>query len=181
MPVLLYRQQGMAPALRHVLSEEESQELHRVQMRAQQQLEQEQEQEQERQRFLKIESEMLALNAGDELDIPEGRFVHPGSLNMCGGNPSGFAKCAGSGQCSVGPNSCLECGAGTHWTCCFSNDVEGKLCSEGISLGQATAHAKILAEASVVRQRVSDIPGVQAGLGVDWSCPACTSLNPMAG
>ena len=157
----------------------DSEELLLAQIRETKRLEEEK--EQERQRLLEEEAEMLALKKSEESNIPQGRFLHPGSFNMCGGNPSGFARCDGNGKCSVGPNSCQGCGAGTHWTCCFSDDPDSLYCTEGLSLDQATQHAKILADFSEVRCRVCDIPGLAiAGASLDWSCPACTSFNLMS-
>lgn len=141
------------------------------------------EKELERLRLLAIEAKltMITSNVADD-DIPEGKFLHPGSLSMCGGNPNGFAKCAGNGACSSsGPSSCQDCGAGTHWSCCFSDDVNSKFCVEGISHDQAKLHAKILADISSVRRRVCDIHGIVFTTEApDWSCPACTSVNVMS-
>ncbi len=96
-------------------------------------------------------------------------FPHPGTISDCGGNPRGFAQCNGEGVCS---SSCVNCGRGTHWSCCGSNEIDSINCINGISATQATANATLLRALSINAIRCCDVKGVVfPGEKLnDWSC-----------
>lgn len=78
-------------------------------------------------------------------DIP--RFPHPSSSSYsgCGGNPTGRAHCAGSGNCR-GRIACSDegCGAGARYTCCGAQGRGSTECLLGITEEQAKANVKAL-------------------------------------
>lgn len=67
------------------------------------------------------------------------KIKHPtlsdeGGWSGCGGNPTGKARCSGSGNCS---NDCSKCGASTHWRCCGSTVRHSVFCIPGTLRAQA--------------------------------------------
>lgn len=114
-------------------------------------------------------------------------YLHPGTFVGCGGNPEGFARCEGKSVCSVGVDCCVNCGAGTHWSCCGSTDQDSFTCPLSVtnvddSHKKASRNAKVLSLESQKLVPVSQINGYFPFATIQtWFCEACTTSNPNDG
>jgi hypothetical protein len=103
----------------------------------------------------------IATLLGCSPTIKHAPLRHVGILSACGGNWAGISACSGGGNCS---SRCRNCGAGTHWTCCGSDDRSSAHCDVPITQSQAEENHRLF---RVVRNSnpvpCRDIEGLSGG------------------